>query len=48
MMSALGLFTAELTGSDEITIATLTIPGTDKEVPIKVDFGWLSEVTAGM
>ena len=48
MMSALGLFTTELTGSDEITIATLTIPGTDKEVPIKVDFGWLSEVTAGM
>lgn len=48
MMTALGVYTQTLTGTDEIVITQFTIPGTTKSIPIKIDFGWLAQVTASL
>ncbi len=46
VLQAMGLYTQALTGSDTIEVAKLEIPGTTLEIPIRIDFGWLAEVTA--
>lgn len=42
VLSVLGVLVEALTGDDVITVAQFTVPGTDVEIPIEIDLGWLA------
>lgn len=45
MLEALGVFVESLTGTDEITVAELRLPGSDRSIPLTIDLGWLASLT---
>lgn len=42
LLAALGVFVETLTGSDKLTVAEFTVPGTGLSIPLEVDLGWLA------
>ena len=47
MLEALDVFVETLPGITEITVAELTIPGTDVTVPLTIDLRWLLSLAGG-
>lgn len=47
MLEALGVVVETLTGSDEITVAQVRLPGSDETISLSVDLSWLSSLTGG-
>lgn len=44
LLATLGVFVETLTGGEPIVVAQFTIPGTDIEIPLELDLGWLAQV----
>ncbi len=44
VLAALGVFVETLTGSDKLTVAEFSIPGTDLSIPLEMDLGWLADL----
>ncbi len=47
MLEALGVVVETLTGSDEITVAQVRLPGSDETISLSVDLSWLSSLAGG-
>lgn len=47
MLEALGVFVETLTGTSEITVAEVSLPGSDRTISLKIDLRWLASLAGG-